>query len=222
MNGQIAWDHFKELQSEFPNLVLTFENNRYFIRGDIQFRAQFLSDELIEESFLIEIELSDNYPAVPPIARELGGRVPNTFHTFSDGTLCLGAPLAVKMTFSKDPTMLGFVKTQLIPYFYSFSFQEDNNKRMPYGELGHGARGILTYYLELFQVTSVDVVLKFLYLLAFKEIRGHQTCPCGSGSITRICHGSFLLELQNFHTIKEFEYEFRYCNEIVKQKRGPK
>ncbi|MDO3678553.1 hypothetical protein [Paenibacillus ehimensis] len=220
MNGQIVWDHFKELQCDFPNISLSYENDRFYVRGEIQFRAQYLNDELVDESYLIELELASSYPNDPPISRELEGRIPNTFHMFPDGMLCLGAPLAVRKTFLENPTLLEFVKTQLIPYFYSFSYKEKNKERMPYGELEHGAKGILTYYKELFQVASADVALMFLYLLAFQKYRGHQPCPCRSGSVLRRCHGSLLLELQSIQTTKEFQYEFKYCFEAIKKERG--
>ncbi len=219
MNGQIVWDHFKELQNEFPNLVLTFESSRYYIRGALEFRAQFSNKELIAESYSIEIEVSDQYPYSLPVARELGGRIPKSFHTFTNGTLCLGAPIAIKMTFSKEPTLLGFVKTLLVPYLYSYSYREKNNECMPYGELEHGAKGIIGYYLELFQVTSIDAVLKFLRAMAFNKIRGHLPCPCESGSKIRNCHGPKLVEIQKFQTSNEFRIELIDCIEHVRRTR---
>lgn len=195
MNGEIVWDHFKELQGEFPNVTLAFENDRFYVRGKIQFRAQYQDRELVDEAYMIEIELPTNYPNAPQM-QENWRRVPYTFHTFPDGTLCLGAPLAVKMTFSKDSTLLGFVKTLLIPYLYSFSYAA-TNEELPYGELDHGAKGILNFYKELFRVDSEECCIDFLYILASQKYRGHLLCPCNSGNILRKCHGPMLLELQN-------------------------
>lgn len=219
MNGQVVWEHFKELQGEFPNLTLTYENGSYYVRGEILFHAQYNEEEITNLSFLIELEIAPSYPNNPPVTRELGGRIPNSFHTFSDGTLCLGAPLAISMTFVKNPTLLGYVKEQLIPYFYSFIYKERNNE-LPYGELEHNSKGIMSYYKELLEVTSDEVVLRFLYLLAFQKYRGHQLCPCRSGSILRKCHGPFLLEIQKYQTTEDFQFEFRYCFEAVKQERS--
>lgn len=218
MNGEIVWDHYKELQSEFPNVTLVFENDRFYVRGKIQFRAQYLDHKLVDEAYLVEMELPPNYPSAPPIARELEGRVPNTFHTFSDGTLCLGAPLAVKVTFAKNSTLVGFVKTQLIPYLYSFSYAA-TNKELPYGELDHGAMGILNYYKELLQIDSAECCIRFLYILASQKYRGHLLCPCNSGNILRKCHGPMLLNLQKYQTQREFGIELIDCLDFIKQNR---
>lgn len=218
MNGQIVWEHFKELQLYFPNVSLSYENERFYVRGEIQFRAQYLDNEQVDESYLIELELMPSYPSLPPISRELGGRIPNTFHTFSNGILCLGAPIAVKMTFAQNPTLLAFVKTQLIPYLYSFTYMVVH-KSLPYGELDHGAKGILRYYTELFQIDSAVTCLRFLYILASQEYRGHLMCPCESGSILRKCHGQLLLELQKYQSSVEFRLELIDCMELVKNSR---
>jgi len=218
MNGQIVWEHFKELQQYFPNVSLSYENDRFYVRGEIQFRAQYLDDEQVDEAYLIEIELTPSYPNVPPISRELGGRIPDTFHTFSNGTMCLGAPIAVKMTFARNPNLLDFVRRQLIPYLYSFTYKEQY-KSLPYGELDHGAKGILNYYMELFQIDSVSNCLRLLYILASEKYRGHLLCPCESGNNLRRCHGPLLLELQKYQHTAEFRSELIDCIEFVKKSR---
>lgn len=218
MNGQIVWEHFRELQREFPNVSLSYEKDKFYVRGEIQFLAQYLNNEQLHESYSIELELSSSYPKVPPVSRELEGRIPDTFHTFSNGTLCLGAPLAIKITFSKNPTLLGFLNSLLIPYLYSFTYMV-SYKNLPYGELDHGAKGIINYYMELFQVVSIKSCLEFLYILASQKYRGHLLCPCDSGNILRKCHGPLLLELHKYQDSKEFGIELIECLEYVKKNR---
>lgn len=218
MNGQIVMEHFKKLQNYFPNLVLSFKEGKHYIRGELQFQAQFSNEDLINEIFSIELVVSDDYPTFPPVARELGGRIPHSFHTFTDGTLCLGAPVAVKRTFSKNPTLLGFVNTLIIPYLYSFSYKA-NNDTLPFGELEHGTRGILNYYKDFFQVKSDGIVLELLYILAFNKFRGHLVCPCKSGENLRKCHGKLLREIQVLQTNDEFMIEFLDCFDYFKKMR---
>ena len=45
-----------------------------------------------------------------PTATEIGGRIPEDFHKYSDMTLCLGAPLAVNMIFAERPTLSAYIK----------------------------------------------------------------------------------------------------------------
>jgi hypothetical protein len=124
------------------------------------------------------------------------------------------------MTFNKHPSLLGFVEKQLIPYFYSFVYQEKHGQQMPYGELAHDAEGLMAYYKELFQVTSDNVVLEFLFLLASERYRGHLPCPCGSGNRLRKCHGTQLLELVDLQTQEEYDYELKGCIDLVKKEKG--
>lgn len=220
MDSDLIFEHFNELQKKYSNLKMEFENNIYIIRGNIRFYAQFESYEPIEDAFDIEIVVSSTYPESPPVAKEIGGRIPKRYHTFENGTLCLGAPLAVKLTFYRFPSLLGFVEKQLIPYLYSFSYQQKNGKQMPYGELAHGADGLLSYYKELFEVTSDISVTEFLFILASNRYRGHLQCPCKSGKRIRSCHGGMIINLQKYQTQDQYEYELKECVDLLKQNRG--
>ncbi|MNO35873.1 hypothetical protein D3C76_259300 [compost metagenome] len=217
MDSSLIWEHFYELSDTFPNLILIPKENKFFIRGNIHFRAEHSSHESIEDEFLIEIEIPNTYPSVPPVARDLGERIPRSFHSFADGSFCLGAPLAVKMTFSNNPTLMGFVNSLLIPYLYSFSFQAKHKGKMPYGELSHGGNGLMDYYMRLFETKQPVSVLNFLVILAFRKYRGHSPCPCGSGNKLRSCHGPSLLELQMYQTPEEFQSDLIDCHLFYKE-----
>ncbi|WP_339311180.1 SEC-C domain-containing protein [Paenibacillus sp. FSL M7-0896] len=216
MESSLIWEHFYELSDDFPDLILTPEENKFFIRGNIHFRAQYSGHESIEDIFHIEIEIPETYPSVPPVARDLGERIPQSFHTFVDGSFCLGAPLAVKMTFANNPTLLGFVNSLLIPYLYTFSFKITHQGNLPYGELSHGGSGLMNYYMGLFETSQPVAVLNFLKILAFRKYRGHIPCPCGSGNKLRSCHGSSLLEIQGYQTPEEFQSDLIDCHLFYK------
>ncbi|WP_379142572.1 hypothetical protein [Paenibacillus sp. sgz500992] len=221
MNGHIVQDHFRKLRERYPNVILDFEKDKHFVRGELRFCAQYQDNEIMEVEYTVEIELSANYPISPPKARELKGEIPRTFHTFSDGTLCLGAPLAIKEKFSADPTLVGFVENLLVPYLYTHKHLSQKSV-LPYGELDHGAKGIMKYYMELFEVTEPILALNLLYLLAYEKVRGHLPCPCGGGAIIRKCHAPILKKIQGFQTPKEFEYELNYCYKYYETVRGRK
>lgn len=212
MDSALVWEHFYELSDAFPGLILISEENTYFVRGEIHFRAQYSTHETIEDVFLIEIEIPEFYPSVPPIVRDLGERIPPSFHSFEDRSFCLGAPLAVKRTFANNPTLLGFVNSLLIPYLYSYSFQATHQGTMPYGELSHGGSGLMNYYMGLFETRQPVAALNFLVILAFRRYRGHAPCPCRSSNKLRNCHGPSLLELQKYQTPEEFQSDLTACH----------
>ncbi|MFC3801539.1 hypothetical protein [Cohnella sp. GCM10012308] len=215
MNAQMVWEQYKEIRDCFPDLVLIPHDHRYFIRGTLEFRAEFMGLE-VKESFLIEIEVLTTYPHSLPNVRELGGRISKEFHKFVNDTLCLGTPLAMKITFSKNPTLLGFIKELIVPYLYSYVNYERNGE-LPYGELSHNGKGLLEYYMDLFQVSSVDKTMQMLYALSFDKIRGHLPCPCGSNLKIRNCHGPMLIDLYNYQDATKFESDLVRCWEFLQR-----
>ncbi len=149
----------------------------------------------------------DEYPDVLPKIFEIGHRIPKTFHHLLDYSLCLGAPLAIKQKFKKDPTLLGFVNNCAIPYLYSFSYKSKFGE-MPFGELSHNGLGILEYYQELFSLKDNKLVLKFLRFLADGDYRDEDKCLCGSGKRNKVCHGKILLEINALQSPAEFQADF--------------
>lgn len=204
----IVQQHFAAVQNEYPNLELLqdFFGN-WIVRGPLQALAIRGEVEVTVEGFEIEISIPGDYPSQPPWVRETEGRT-SEFHTYSDGTLCLGAPLAVKATYRKDPTLLGFIEKSIIPYFFSYIHWKKSGK-LPYGELSHGAKGIVEFYRELFVVETDQQILPLLRVLADNDYRGHVLCPCNSGLIMRTCHGATLLDIKSLQSPLEFMKE--YC-----------
>jgi hypothetical protein len=84
---------------------------------------------------------------------------------------------------------------------------------MPFGELSHGALGILEYYKDLFDLTGIRRVIRIIQILAEDNYHGHNRCPCGSGKHLRSCHGKLLLELKTLQSPAEFHSEY---NLIIK------
>lgn len=199
---------FDELIGEYPGFFLDHndKDSTWFIKGSLDFCATYESIK-IEESFQIEIIVYQNYPESLPVARETGGRIPSAFHKYKDDSLCLGAPVDIKVKFYENPTLLGFVNNHLIPFLFSYSYWEKYGV-MPYGELSHGGKGLIEYYSNYFSVNSESIILSFLAILASNKYRGHHDCPCGSGKIIRKCHGEALSILNNVQKGDDFLWEF--------------
>jgi len=88
---------------------------------------------------------------------------------------------------------------------------------MPHGELSHGGKGLMEYYMDLFTVSSESAVLGLLQkILAADDYRGHHDCPCGSGWTVRQCHGAILLTLKKIQDQGRFFYDCLHVLEYMK------
>lgn len=174
---------FKELKNKYEGLFLL--NNENKIIGRISFLDN-VSGLLCE--YDIEILIPKKYPNKIPTVKEISGKILHTFHTNGDGTLCLGSNLDVRHKFSTKPTLLGFVEYLVEPYLFAHTYFKKYEK-MPFGELNHGANGVLQYYNSLFEVNDYETVMKILHFLCKYGFRGHHKCCCGSEKKFRDCHG---------------------------------
>ncbi len=205
----LLYEQFRDLSLSFPKLSLQKNNEGpWIIKGLLALLAEY-SGHLIDDEYAIEIIIPEEYPDRLPRLRETGNRIPRSFHHYQDGSLCLGAPLAIKKKFSEEPTLVGFVNNCCIPYLYSYSYKSKNGK-MPFGELSHGGQGILEYYQDLFDLKSNRALLGLIKILVDDNYRGHIKCPCGSGKRLRSCHGSTLLEIKELQPASDFRNEYIY------------
>jgi hypothetical protein len=202
----VQW-HFKELQAKYPGLALVQNAlGEWSVKGMLKFSATYEEAEIIDDEYEIELTIPQDYPSGIPIALELSGRTKG-FHTNHDGTLCLGAPLAVRIAFNKTPTLLGFVENCLIHFLYSYSYKNLYGD-LPFGDLPHGSSGIFKYYQDFFEVTDGSAVLGLLRILADADYRGHLECPCGSGVRIRNCHGDQLRYAGSFQKVNDFMMDY--------------
>ncbi len=215
-NRTLIEKHYNCVAERYPGLNLNIEgNNTWILKGILHFYASF-NNEPIEDKYEILISIPKTYPEKPPTAMEIGGRIPSDFHHYTNDILCLGTPHEINSKFRINPTLLAFIEDQLIPYLYSFSYQENHKGKMPYGEWEHGGAGIIQYYKELLKEKSDTAILGFLQILADDNYKGHFDCPCGSGSKLRNCHGNLLLKIKSDQGkddfLKEYIHVYEYLN----------
>ncbi len=193
-----------EAQDKYPALgLLASYDGTYLVRGTVRFRVPYGEEETCGE-YDIELEIPPDYPDTPPTAWETSGIIPESFHRFCDtGHLCLSAPVEVKRAFAQHRTLFGFVDQQVVPHLFSYSYFTRHGK-MPFGELAHGANGLLDYYNGFFGVTDDLVSLAILELLARGECPELLDCPCGGGRSLGECHGPRMQELSRYHSAREF------------------
>ncbi len=210
---RIVEKHFADAQAKFKHLALFFTEDGARVYGKLEFAAT-RNGVHISDSYDIEIFLSSDYPESPPVAKESGGKIPDDFHKFEGGQLCLATPWETRLQFLRQPDILGFIKNLLVPYLYTYSHKL-NYYYLPYGELPHGDRGLEESYRGLldgykvrFNIESDIDVLRLLKILAENSYKGHLKCPCGSGKDIGNCHGVYLLKLKKKFTKKHFLKEY--------------
>jgi hypothetical protein len=206
----IVVKQFMQVESKFTSLQLSQQEDGFLIDGMVYFRASYNGLEEIMDGYEISIKITNNYPNELPVTKEIGGRIPKRFHTFQDQTLCLGAPLALRLAMATDDHLLGYIEKLIIPFLYSFSYREKFGK-LPYGELAHGAKGIMDYYQELFKTSELYMAMGLLQILGSNNYRGHLLCPCRSGLRLRNCHGEHLKYLWQIQQSILYKQDYEYC-----------
>ena len=91
-------------------------------------------------------------------------------------TFSTAAPLFEKLKFFGQPTLMVYIEKFLVPYLFSYSCLQ-KYEELPYGELGHGAPGILNSYKELFCADDDYAVLGILAFLANGRHKKHTNVP---------------------------------------------
>jgi len=96
------------------------------IEGSFAFTATADNFPVISDSYRLRVIVSSKYPTILPDIEEIGGRIPRTqsWHVFStNGLLCLGSPIRLKMLLVSDPSLTGFFTNCVIPYLYAVSLK---------------------------------------------------------------------------------------------------
>ncbi len=203
----------------FPYLHLTEKvNGDTLLKGVLAFEGDY-HGEVIADEFDVELHIPSTYPEDLPLVREIGYRIPRNFHVnLDDNTLCLAAPIAIKMHFSKDKTLLGFIGNLAIPFFYNFLYQQKHGSLI-LGELSHGTEGILEFYREYFHLTNDAAIIEFLRILAHHAYQGYSDCPCNSGEKLRVCHGRKVLRCGFLQSAQEYQKEYHAILNWVRKKK---
>lgn len=196
---------------EYPGLrLLPVSKEKLRIAGTIDFSAEFKGFEMIQDSFEIEISVPEGYPYELPSVRVTDGRIPNSFHTNPDGSLCLGSPTRIRLILVDDSSLLTFTNILIIPYLYNFSYFIKNSV-LPIGQLNHDKKGIIEDYADLFCVGKADKAIEMVRMASIKKRRANKyPCPCGKGTTLGKCHNrivnGFREKLGRSWFLKEYRY----------------
>ena len=187
-NNQFFLQEQKSVAVLFPDLHYKVEGDNVYLVGSIHVDTK-INDKKIYDSFRIQILFPNEYPEFYPIVFEPSHKIPKSFHMNPNNSLCLGTELEIGMIFYQNRSISNFIIHLLMPYLISFIYNRDYGV-FPFGERKHGSDGKLEFYKELFDITEISSIIKFLNAIKKEKLRGHQLCPCGSRKMFRNCHWS--------------------------------
>jgi hypothetical protein len=186
------------LRQSYPTLHARLSDGKVVVSGTLA-----ITDAGAEiDRYCLEVELPADYPGSLPTVWETGQRIPREIdrHVYpANGALCLGLPIELWVTLGGDFSFSTFLEKAVRPYLIGNSLVEEG-KPWPFGESSHGYLGALEFYHRILGTDDAAVVGRFLLDLVNGKVRGHWTCPCGSGKVLRNCHGDSVRALREVPT----------------------
>jgi hypothetical protein len=158
------------------------------VEGTLRFSANSKKTEVIEDSYDVCIDAPESFPERMARAWETSGRIPAGYHKLTNGALCLGSRVRLRLQMGGSPSLLRYVECCVIPYLYGYSYSVKHGAP-PFGELAHGELGSLQDLAGLLGIEDLDIAFRYCTLAAAKIRRANkQPCPCGSGRPLGRCH----------------------------------
>ncbi len=207
---------FIEVSKRYPDLVLCFNDSGATVYGTIAFRRKVLGNWM-SDNYQVSIGIPTGYPDEMPETKEIGGRVPVSFHTNPGDYLCLEVPIRIELLFRENPTLLFYIDNFVIDYLTTYTCYRRLGK-MPYGERAHGIKGKMQFYEELFNTKKWNIIIDYLKMLANMSYRGHRWCFCGSGKRLRNCHKDFVSKLISADKLRIFQEDYKEILDYLKKK----
>lgn len=199
--------------------IIPTPSSEYVVEGEFFFRAATEAGLEVQDTFSLRIEVPDAYPKVPPLVREIGGRIPhkdeyhiNQTQDAANGTLCLGSPFQLAVRLAKDPSLAAFAKSCIVPFLYAISVKLKNGGPMIFGELDHGKDGLRDDYYELFLLDTEKQVIQALQLLSLRvRIANKKDCPhCGKHRYGQCSYRRHLNLFRSFRPRSWFAQQINY------------
>jgi hypothetical protein len=179
------------LATRFPTLHVAEDAS--VLRGTMPIEH----DGIELDRFAIEVELRPLSVTELPAVREIGGRIPwlAERHVNADGSACVCLPDDYFLRFPGPFDLLTFLAGPVRDYFLGQALVERGDP-WPHGEWPHGTEGSSEWFTEFVKALPPETARAYLQTFALKELKGHVSCPCGSGRRVRACHWPLLQRLR--------------------------
>lgn len=154
------------------------------VTGRFDFTAIADDATTVSDTFRLTIRVPPTFPHDLPSVFETDGRIPRTaeYHVNGDGSLCLGSPLRLLRSLSRQPSLSGYARKCLVPYLFAISEKLNHGGSLAFGELPHGSMGALSDYADMMGLDNPEQVRRALKYLGMKKRAANKLpCPCACG-----------------------------------------
>lgn len=199
----------QEVLDFYPELH--YNENEHLLKGNLNINHTY-KDEHIIADYYVEISISHDYPLTPPTVKSNNKYIFKQYgHMFSDTSLCLGAITEQILFLNSGNRLIQWIEEFVSPYFFALEYFKKYKKYI-FGERSHGAKGILEFYSEIFNTTSIEATYNILQYIVLNNYRGHILCPCGSGEKLRTCHGEIIKRWKHSDTLELLKSDLTLIN----------
>lgn len=163
-------------------------------------------------SYKLSIQIPEDYPASLPMVFEVSNRIekePDN-HVNYDGSLCLGAPIRLKMVMQKNTSLACFFEKCILPYLYAVTLKINTGEPFVFGELAHGNAGLIEDFKSLFNLSEEKQVHHMLTLLSKNKKEANRlTCPCGCRKRLSTCrYFKWVQQMRKLFSRSEWEEQY--------------
>ena len=186
----------KFLASQPRMRIVSYAHTEISLAGHYHCRAQKEGHHEIDEYYALTIAFPSRYPHAIPSVTETAHLIERheDFHTYKDGSFCLGSDIRIRAIISESPRLTDFAEKVLNPFLYSVSYKILYGE-FPYGDLAHGEPGLVDDYEQFFSVRGKRAVLDVLNALGRrKRVANKLPCPCTCRRRLGKCDFRFKLE----------------------------
>src|SRR3954452_20120050 len=100
-----------QLLARYPELRLVPSGSMALrVEGTLRFCANGKKTEVIEDSYDVRIEAPENFPEGMALSWETGGRIPPDYHKLTNGALCLGSRVGLRLQMGRSASLLRYVE----------------------------------------------------------------------------------------------------------------
>lgn len=187
--------------------IVAINNDQVELAGEYHLKAQLAGSQLVDRTYQLRLICPRDYPRKLPKVLDEGKYLPRNqeYHTYSDGSFCLGSELKIKSLLRDDHSFTAFFENIVDRFLYAVTHRIEFGN-FPYGELAHGEQGLIDDYGEMFGLSGKLSVLRALRALGKRKREANKlSCPCGCGRRLGRCNYRFVLnEFRNIERRRWF------------------
>lgn len=192
------WDSLglEDFLAAHPRIrILEINDERLVLAGEYHLKAQLSGSQLVERTYSLRLVCPSDYPVKLPTVIDEEKYFPRNqeYHTYGDGSFCLGSELKIKSRLKDDHSLSTFFSEIVDGFLYAVTHRIEYGN-FPYGELAHGEQGLVDDYGDMFGVSGKLAVMRALQALGKRKREANKlACPCGCGLRLGHCDYRFIL-----------------------------